>query len=292
MPNNPRSPFGTGVTFGKDNRGNASIVVPKGTPYEQLPPELRAIIDPEWPRLPESGKTKFPRQCFAISDEIYKAVSLEEVRATFADMEELGIAKPPYPEFDVLTKSRNVFRPADGAPWKIEDERFQHSDVIFRFNGPKLIDALFDWNLGKGPLSLLDRHLLEGINRAEFGRFIHNIMDHSEGMYKLILVLLATRNVEKATATNKLAKMGIGKNKDRHWYTTTLKIGRVTETVYEKGEAHGGTVRPHLRRGHKRNQRWGPGFQFTRVIFIEPMFINADENFVSARTAYNVSKGI
>lgn len=289
MPNNPRSPFGSGVTFGRDDRGNASITVPKGTPYEELPLVLREIIDPEWPR--EAGKTKFPRQCFAVSDEIYQAVSLEEVRATFRDMEELGIAKPPYPEFDVLTKSKNVFVPATGAPWKAEDERFQHSDVIFRFRGPKFIDGLFDWNLGRGPMSLFNKELLEGIRKDEFARFTRNIIDHSEGMYKLILVLLATRNVEKSVATNKLAKMGIGKDKARHWYTTTLKIGRVTETLYENGEAHGGTVRPHLRRGHKRNQRWGPGYQFTRVVFIEPTFVNADENFVSTRTAYNVSKG-
>lgn len=50
----------------------------------------------------------------------------------------------------------------------------------------------------------------------------------------------------------------------------------------------GRRVRPHLRRGHVRRQHYGPGREFIRQVFIEPVFVNADEGWIAERTAYNV----
>lgn len=292
MSNAPRSPFGSGVTFGRDDRGNAKINIAKGTPIASLPPELRRIFDSDAPSLMWDWKpTKYPRQCFALSSEVMAAASQKEVEATFKDMEELGIAKPPYPEFDILMKARDVFA-AESDQWEHSPE-FKASDVIVRYHSGETVDVLFDWKDGYPIHSLfnLNQDQKLDLSPERYGKFLKSIIRNSRGYYKLLITLLATRNVEKLTVVNKLAKLGIGKNKDRSWYTTTLKIGHITETIYERGEPTGRTVRAHLRRGHKRNQRWGPGFQFSRVVFIEPMFINADEHFVSDRTAYNVSKG-
>lgn len=104
--------------------------------------------------------------------------------------------------------------------------------------------------------------------------------------YCVLLVLLATRNVIRETVVNKAAKLGIGKN--RYPYTTTLKLGTIEQSV--GNGAPGSPRRPHLRRGHIRNQKYGPGFEFTRLKWIEPVFVNAAEGWVeNARTAYNVS---
>ena len=51
----------------------------------------------------------------------------------------------------------------------------------------------------------------------------------------------------------------------------------------------GGPVRPHLRRGHIRNQPHGPGNSEVRRIFIQPMFINADQGWIDTKKEYRVT---
>jgi len=109
--------------------------------------------------------------------------------------------------------------------------------------------------------------------------FIHDLMI-------IFIVLLSTRNIVKETRRNKLAKFGVGKQK--HEYVTTLKIGKITEYEYEDGTPTGRHVRAHLRRGHIRHQSYGPEHAFHRTIFIEPVFVNSDREFVP-RDAYNVT---
>ena len=105
--------------------------------------------------------------------------------------------------------------------------------------------------------------------------------------YCVLIVLLATRNVIRDTTISKSARLGIGKN--RYPYTTTLKLGTIHESVGNGAPGH--PRRPHLRRGHIRNQKYGPGFEFTRQRWIEPCFVNAADGWIEQqRTAYNVSR--
>jgi hypothetical protein len=47
---------------------------------------------------------------------------------------------------------------------------------------------------------------------------------------------------------------------------------------------------PHLRRGHiRQRQHYGPGNHFVKKIWIAPVFVNADPDFVNQRAAYNVA---
>lgn len=105
--------------------------------------------------------------------------------------------------------------------------------------------------------------------------------------YCVLLVLLATRNVIRETTVSKAARLGIGKN--RYPYTTTLKLGAITETAKD-GAGVGAARRPHLRRGHIRRQHYGPGNEFVKRIWVQPVFVNATEGWIAPRTAYNVSK--
>lgn len=251
----------------------------------------------------------FPRQCFVLGPDIANSVSWEEAKATYNDMVELGIAKPPYPEFDIKIKTAMAFRSEDG--------RVPPGETIFRFKAHmhsiELVDCLmtfgliartstdeqYDWDQLSKPLSVMGRtakwRAAQGMISGEWdadkdAAFLNNTKQNALRWYLLLIVLLATRNAVKTVQVDKLAKMGIGRD-SRHVYTTTIGVGYITEVESgsQRSVGTGRTLLPHLRRGHKRSQHYGPKNQFVKYVFIEPTFVNADEDFISQRTAYNVS---
>lgn len=288
----------------------------------------------------------FPRQLFILDPNLVEGATIEEVAATFADMEELGLVNPPYPEFDLLTKGEYVFgnknKDEEIRDWINND--VSHWLVMFRFRDGKMTDMLLDRSQSKIKYSNLEmtkdsdgRDMLrvpKGTPINELPGFLREIMGepapplhfdprttkffsilkelaperlatkgwsstkdaqflsdcHEAGRtwYRLLIVLLATKNITKAMRTDKLAKAGIARDK-RHVYTTTLSLGRVAE-IGSEPMLPGIAKRPHLRRGHLRSQHYGPRNQFLKRVWIEPCFVNADEDFVNERTAYNVSK--
>jgi hypothetical protein len=106
-----------------------------------------------------------------------------------------------------------------------------------------------------------------------------------------LIVLLATRNAVKHTTENKLAKLGIGKkNKRRYSYSTTITLPDELELEADpEHHTQGKPKCPHLRRGHIRRQHWGPARAYEKKVWIAPIFVNADHDFVATRTHYNVS---
>lgn len=119
------------------------------------------------------------------------------------------------------------------------------------------------------------------------------VASSARSIRKILIVLLATRNITKERTKDKLLSMGIGtkKNNYRPLYTTTLTLPRAVTKDDGQPASVGAMKRPHLRRGHIRHQKYGPKLAFTKLIWIEPCFINADEDFVSTRSAYNTSMG-
>jgi hypothetical protein len=107
----------------------------------------------------------------------------------------------------------------------------------------------------------------------------------------LLVVILSTKNIEKNDVVDKdLVRGRFNKSKAyRKDYpiTTTITIGKISET-HTSSEHGGGTCRPHLRRGHIRTQKYGPNWELSKKIFIEPVFVNADEGWIAERRAYNV----
>lgn len=293
-----------------------SITLPAGTPLEQIPRPLRKLLGYE--TLPlilhPKKRTEFPRQCFALDPTLTGSLSIEEVDATFNDMVELGIAKPPYDDFDLLIIGASLF--------KATTEELQKSvdvwQVIFRYGkraedskaqilpgsvNQFLTDVLVDRHDMPGFFSIVDGEAAKRFRAARQNRltgewtelkdweFLERTGEYGHSLYKCLLVLLATRNIEKELRTDKLAKLGIGKKSaHRYTYTTTLRVPAVcSETVATAGIPSGASKRPHLRRGHIRRQHFGPRNSFEKKIWIEPLFVNADEDFISARTAYNIT---
>jgi hypothetical protein len=257
------------------------------------------------------------RQRFVLSPEILYSISTEEIHATWKDMCELGIEKPPYHHFDIEVCAANVFRPRTIIPAGTHYENFDDLlsvaaekstisgknvfNIIFKCNFSEnykeyavgVYTDMNDGNFKKIRIIGPDRGeatVPTGIIEFELSQ----LQNLSVGMMQILTVLLATKNIVKEVKIDKLAKLGIGKNKHRPYTTTYLKIGKITESVDRSGKtgcATGEHVRPHLRRGHKRNQRFGLELKYTKAIFIQPVFVNADKEWISDRTEYRVIKG-
>ena len=257
-----------------------------------------------------SGEEK--RQLFILDDQVWDSMTFEDVAATIEDMRELDIANPPCQHFDIMTKARSV----DLIQSHIvqDDERlgqkYYKDDMIFEFtfsddlkvlsadmliispNTKKPLSFTQDMFKENGPYS----HLPEERQREEYNDLKDWISFMGAWVLAYLLVALAAKNSVKTSKQNKLAKLGIGKKnvKNSYAYTTTISIGKITETEKVGDGSKGGwTVRPHLRRGHIREQRFGPNNQYSKKVFIQPVFVNAAEGFVNNRAAYNVrmSKG-
>jgi hypothetical protein len=103
-----------------------------------------------------------------------------------------------------------------------------------------------------------------------------------------LITTLATKNVIKETQEIKVHGPKSKKRPRTHKYITTIKIGKITETL-RSSESSGGSVRPHRRRGHIRMQHFGVGNKETKKIFIQPVFVNADEGWIeNQRKEYRV----
>ena len=86
-----------------------------------------------------------------------------------------------------------------------------------------------------------------------------------------LIVLLATKNHIKEVRLDKDIAKGRYNKKQAYRkdypITTTISIGKITETYESKGGT-GSPKRPHMRRGHIRTQHYGPKNELTQKIFI------------------------
>jgi hypothetical protein len=107
---------------------------------------------------------------------------------------------------------------------------------------------------------------------------------------KILITLLATRNIIKDVREKKLAKLGIGRKNSQRSYERVTTISVPDELPADKHHPPTGeTVCPHLRRGHIRRQPFGPQLAFFYRIWVQPVLVNADRGFVSKRIRYNLS---
>lgn len=233
---------------------------------------------------------KWPEQCFILSEEVLRAVSVEEIDATWEDMKELELNKPPYEAFDVVIPS-SIIQIVDEAGNKTPAPNDQNMRIRFvGHTATWLVQTSKGWINYMSEMHRVMETVMKKDRRLRLYQ-THEDLDEeflncSQGIYRILIVMLATRNAAKTRKECKTLRLGIG-SKERNRYTTTITIGKVTEQA-EPSKPTGTKVRPHLRRGHIRRQHYGPGRQYVKQIFIEPVFVNADEGWIAERTAYNV----
>lgn len=254
------------------------------------------------------------QQLFILDRDMLYRMSDTEVNKTFFDMVELGIAHPPYPDLTIQVPAGAVMStynkmavPGDGKTISWDEAvqsgamkdpvgicdmpcRFVYTEVSLApmptYDCEMLVDVQSD-----GRWKNVGEYLKDDDQDETISPFLESFKLAAGQIHRMLIVLLATKNVKREVVHNKLAKFGY-KRKVRggdYAYTTTLRIGLMTEDAHDaKREASGEHRRPHLRRGHVRNQAYGPGLAYHRKIFIQPVFVNGYVDEVDGRSAYNV----
>lgn len=217
------------------------------------------------------------RQLFYLGRDALDAMTEETVSQIAADLKELDLYRLPYDVVDIKFHIDDIVQwvSADGQIHD-KDKLGARASLLMTGIGSEA-PRLYVWQLGSR-------------GRADYWE---EVTDKSTTfrakalLYKdFLIALMATKNVQKTVAENKLAGLGIGKTRWR--YTTTLSLPKDLQEAVANAQATGRTVRPHLRRGHIRRQHFGPNNEGIKRVWIAPCFVNADEGFESTRDAYNV----
>jgi hypothetical protein len=247
--------------------------------------------------------TEQNRQLFVLSDEVWSSIDYNEIYSTYKDMKEMGLDKPPCEKFAVCINANFIRKLADFAGTNLTGDLLgvewekTFCNLVVHFNCKKDgIDGFsaqmflvknneyFDFNVALEFMKRTGRFDLY-IANSDWAKFLMG------GVVMVLIVTLATRNAIKEPKISGAMKRLIGKKtlKQNYGYVTTISVGKIYET---EASPNTGTPlykrRTHLRRGHIRNQTYGPDRAFMKKIFIEPVFVNADENWVETRKAYKV----
>jgi hypothetical protein len=230
-------------------------------------------------------------QLFIISDAAWAATTPQEVYSICMDLQELGLYQLPYPEIDlgVSIDAAIVWVGKDGKP---ENRVLEEHKIVegksFPPLGPEYMLVYRGVTLDSYRDAVICGPFPNSIHVAQAPHTVLLLRD-------LLISLLATRNVKKTTSTNKLARLGIATHSrrkpfiKRYTYTTTISVPSDLPDDTEH-KPTGIKKCPHLRRGHIRHhQHFGPNRQFTRSVWIPPVFVNASEEFTRTREAYNLS---
>lgn len=225
-------------------------------------------------------------QLFILDREFFGVVSWEDAQATCVDLAECGLYHLPYPIVSIRVPAAQYF---EWRPNRSIEERLKTpTDSI----SSDAVVEIRDYQLGQiRPSVWLVFPTYKKEQDVSDITVPSNKVQLSQFLANLLITLLATKNIRKETRENKLAKLGIGKKRNRYRYVTTLSLPNPA-TLETDSEHHtpGHEVCPHLRRGHIRRQHYGPKNQYVRNRWIEPVFVNADREWVKSRVAYNVSR--
>jgi hypothetical protein len=227
--------------------------------------------------------TRLPR--FKIAANIFDALSLTDIKLTALDMGELGLCVPPFDKYCIHIKVSFI----DKIYAQVFDSEYKSNlsskaELIFVYD---FLDHTYTSYYARDGRKFLNFNPKLERDFAHVAKYF----DWASGMCEQILiVLLATKNIQKdvETCNKPNSRHRREQTLSKYSSTTTISIGKISKTM-RSADGTGGPVRPHLRRGHIRNQPHGPGNSEVRRIFIQPMFINADQGWIDTKKEYRVT---
>lgn len=197
---------------------------------------------------------------FVLDDSVFEAISRDDAFQCAQDLKEAGLRALPAPAIDVKIRIG------------VLDPEWRHRRDCFIFTVTQR---------GQDDYAL---HVDPAAKRIYFTAPNYFQWLVRESMWRL-WASLSARNVVKDVCVRphgRKTKYG----QPKHTHVTTIRAPKV---LYESsGAGSGAAVRPHFRRGHIREQPFGQGRQGRKRIWIEPLFINGDSEYVGAPKTYKV----
>lgn len=230
---------------------------------------------------------------FRLSNEILDSFDMEDVRSTYNDLVALDLDKDPYRFYAIQVNVKFLYYFSKRVGFIIgeddgKDDYIMQSVCTFIYELDEDGEHYhFDVFLSaKGHEINLMAAARAGKNKEQ-ENFVNQSAEH---LRYFLMVILVTKNIEKVTKRNSSRAISPKQRKDsaKYDYTTTIKIGAITETFTASPGGGARNVRPHLRRGHIRTQHFGKGNAETKKIFIQPVFVNADEGWINEQKKYRV----
>jgi len=205
------------------------------------------------------------KHLFIIPVELFVTLDTDELNGTIEALQEMGLYRLPYDAIDIRVHGN----PIDASEYVL----LQNVSLPY----PDKAKPYYSYS--NGTLYYIFDTTDEDSDGFGAG--------FESGMIDVLIALLATRNIVKETKESKLHKLGIGKkNKLRHRYTTYLRLPETMPRDPADQTSPGSPKRPHWRRGYIRRQHFGAANAFIKKIWIEPVFVNADHEYVESRKAY------
>jgi hypothetical protein len=235
---------------------------------------------------------------FCVEGRAYLAMSDEEVKASVAGLKEMDLYHLPFSEGQIILRfliSEDHYLEARGLG---EADEFTFDHILISRKGEGRRTFKIEMDVGKPTYKDLTPYFEEMPKVIDGNRVIYRFRDrgaphilyaNKDACRDFLILLLASRGVEKKTKdVSKLRRLGIGKRDQSAAYITTIRLSSNLQRGNAEEAKPGLPVRPHLRRGHIRHQHYGPNNSQIKKIWIEPVFVNADDDFISSRTAYRI----
>jgi len=220
---------------------------------------------------------------FVITPEIIASINIESIDATANALKEGDLFHLPYDEVNVIIPFLVMTKPE-----KYMENKSCLDKWYYRFNSVSKegfldVDILESRGTRRWK-NLTKENSIKIVTNVQIVRAGKSIL--TENITKLLIVLLATINCDKQF----VQKSNLPGKKGNDLVSFPITKLTVKRKSLQKNETckMGRLIRPHLRRGHIRNQAYGKNRGLRKKIFVPSTFVLADAEFVSSRKEYRI----